>query len=583
MRRRILGNYIIILIISALLSGALAFYFINSSYINSKAEKLSTNISLIENNLKNTYANNEDVNFYALAQSISKNINSRVTFVDLEGNPISDSINNSIIFKNKENNTDFRLGMKGSNQIISSFSTEVGKKYFYLSKAPIRVGNRYVMLRLGDSNNEVYEIINEFFRYFLIANLISIFIAIIISFISSGKIVKPIKELTLASKDIAKGNFKSKTKFNSKDEIGELSKTFNQMAMKLEENISRIQEKNIQMNSILSSIQEGILALDLDKRVFLINNSMNRILEKSIYVKKGQYIGTVLNDIGDIEKIEEKLNDIEDYYDEIEISRLNKIISISIYPINQEEKKRIGTMIVIRDITQMRKLESIRKDFVANVSHELRTPLTSIGGFVETLKIKNLNEEDKKKALDIIELETSKLKNMINELLQLSKIESIKNTEEDIQINIKDEIKESLNMLNLRIKEKNIIVNLNIEEKLNKIYGHTELFRLIFINIVENSIKYNRIDGRIDIIVSNFENGIKLIVEDNGIGISAEDLPSIFKRFYRAKAIQSQNKKRKGTGLGLSIVNEIVTHMDGNIEVSSELEKGTRFEVILRG
>lgn len=583
MRRRILGNYIIILIISALLTGALAFYFINTSYRDSKMEKLSTNISLIENSLDNRYKRYENPNFYSLAQELSKKTNSRVTFISLRGYPIADSINNSIIFENQSTSEEFRVAMGNIHRLTHSYSGEVGKRYLYLSKAPIKVGNKDVMLRLGDSNNEVYELIEEFFALFLFANLISIFFAIAMSYISSGKIVKPIKELTRASKDIAKGNFKNMIDVKSKDEIKELTITFNKMAGKLEENINRIQEKNIQMNSILSSIQEGILALDLDKKVFLINNSVNRILENSIDPQKGQYIKDVLKDIENIDEIESKINETDEYYREIEIKRLKKIISLSMYPIkeNIEDFKPMGTMIVIRDITQMRNLEKIRKDFVANVSHELRTPLTSIGGFVETLKIKNLDDENRKKALDIIEIETANLKKMINELLQLSKIESIQNTKEDIFIEIEDEIKQILNMLSPRIKEKNISVNMNIEGNLNPIYGHSELFRLILVNVIENSIKYNKAYGNIYIEAINFKKGVKLLVKDNGIGISEKDLPFIFERFYRSKS--GLDRTSRGSGLGLAIVNDIVAHMNGTIKVDSKLEEGTSFEIVLRG
>lgn len=582
MRKRILRNYITILIISALLTGALAFYFINNSYTDSKKEKLQTNMTLIENDLETRYKKYEKVNFYRLAQQLSREINSRVTFVDLEGCPISDSINNSIILRNQSNTNEFKIEKVEDGQLTKSYSKEVGKKYFYLSKAPVRVGDKHVLLRLGDSYDEVYRTIEKFFFHFAVANLISIFTVIVLAFISSGKIVKPIKELTLASRDISRGNFKNRIKSSSKDEIGELSSTFNQMARKLEKNISRLKEKNIQMNAILSSIQDGILALDLDKKIFLVNDSINKILENPIQVKRGQYIKSIFKDIEVLQDIDEKINKMEDYYDEIELKRISKTISISMYPIIQNGKKigRIGTLIVIRDITKIRNLEKMRKDFVANVSHELRTPLTSIGGFVETLKIKELDEKNKKKALDIIELETEKLKDMINELLKLSKIESIKETRESVEINIENEVNEVLSLLRLQANKKNIDIILNMERDLNKIYGHRELFRLVFINIVENSIKYNKLYGKIDITVSNFKKGIKLIVEDTGIGISDEDIPWIFERFYRSKNVRSEDEK--GTGLGLSIVDEIVKYMDGEIKVYSKLDKGTKFEIILR-
>ncbi len=433
------------------------------------------------------------------------------------------------------------------------------------------------MIRLGDSYDQVDNIIEEFLFYFLIANVISVFFAIIIAYMTSGKIVKPIKQLTASSRLIAGGNFKSKIHVNSKDEIEELSNTFNDMASELEAIIFKIKSKNVQMNSILSSIQEGILALDLHNKVFLLNESVNRILDNEVNVVKGQYIDEILQNIQEIYEIKEKISRKEDYYGEIKLES-KKIISLYTYPII-DNIERIGTLIVIRDITALRNLEKMRKDFVANVSHELRTPLTSIAGFVETLKTKELDVENKNKALDIIEMETEKLKKMINELLKLSKIESIEKTESVSIFDLKKEISEILILLEPQIMKKNIDIKLDISDDISSIKGHRELFRLIFMNLIENAIKYNKEKGEVNIFVCNFENGIKLIVEDNGIGISEENLPWIFGRFYRVK--NKDTNTPKGTGLGLSIVEETINYLGGTIKITSKLEQGTRVEIIV--
>ena len=238
-----------------------------------------------------------------------------------------------------------------------------------------------------------------------------------------------------------------------------------------------------------------------------------------------------------------------------------------------------GQLLIIRDITSIVKAENMRKNFVANVSHELRTPLTSIIGFVETLRIKKLDEKNKEKVLDIIELETEKLKKLINELLILSKIESIKEVRDLSKVHIVDDVYEVLKLLEPQIKSNNIDFELNIEDKLNPINGDKDLFRRILINLVENSIKYNNTGGYIKVNISNYQKGIKLVVEDNGIGIPEEDLPSIFERFYRVDKSRSIN--REGTGLGLAIVKHIVLYFGGSIEVDSKLGQGSRFTVKL--
>ncbi len=582
MRKRILTNYIMILILSALITGALAFYFIQSSYIDVKEEKLITNINLIENTLRENYKDEINVNFYRLSQDLSLKTNSRVTFIDENGWPIADSINNSIIFNNHYLTQEFRNAIKGDRVIVKRYSVETGEKYFYLAIPSINVGNKEVILRLGDSYDEADHIVEKFILYLAIATVIGMFFAIIISYVSVGKILKPIKELTKASKLISEGEFDKRIIVDTKDEIEELSVSFNQMSRKLKETINQLKDTNIELDAILSSIQDGIIALDSQNRITLVNESVNKILDINTKFMVGQNIKETFSNLECINEIEEGIRSSTDCYTEFQIKGTkNKIISLSTYPIKEkyQPQTKIGQLLIIRDITSIVNLENMRKNFVANVSHELRTPLTSIGGFVETLRIKKLDEKNKEKALDIIEFETERLKKLINELLTLSKIESIIEVKNLVRINIEDDVLEVIKLLEPQIKNNNINIELKIEDNLNSIDGDKELFRRVLINLIENSIKYNNPGGYVKINISNYEEGIKLIVEDNGIGIPEEDIPSIFERFYRVDKSRANNKE--GTGLGLAIVKHIVLYFGGTIEVNSIIGQGSRFIVKL--
>ncbi|NMB27481.1 MAG: HAMP domain-containing protein [Tissierellia bacterium] len=580
MRKRILTNFIVILLASALTSGLLAFNFIKSNYIKNKEEKLLTNINLIEDALNQKYESFEKVNFYRLAQELSFLTNSRVTFINTEGRAIADSINNSIIFEWFNREPEFQHAMRGERQIVQRYSREVGKKFFYLAMPPVKVGNLEVVVRLGDDYKEIDHTIEKFFMYVLISTIIGLIFAIIIGYISVGRITKPVKELTEASKLIAEGDFNKKVEVNTKDEIEELSISFNQMASKLKWTIDQIKDKNTKMNAILASMQEGLLALDYKNRVILANHSAKEILDIN-NIQIGAHIKELL-DTDMAEKIEKIIADKKEHNIEIEIGDENKKtihLSTSIIQGKDDHEDRIGILLIIRDITSIRKLEKMRKDFVANVSHELRTPLTSIGGFVETLKIKELDEKNRNKAIDIIEFEVERLKGLINNLLRLSEIENIENVKHLADIDIKDDIYEVIKLLGPLADKKNIKLMLNMGDSLNPINGDRDWFRLILTNLIENSIKYTDEDGNVKIYISNYGQGINLIIEDNGIGIPEEDIPRIFERFYRVD--KSRSNIIEGSGLGLSIVKHIVILFGGSIEVESELGKGSRFTVIL--
>lgn len=579
MRKRLLINYIITLVLSALITGALAFYFIQTSYFDSKEEKLITNLNLIEGILKENYKDATKVNFYRLAYDLSLKTNSRVTFIDIFGWPLADSINNSIIFEDHSHSLEYRYAIRGERNIVKKYSEEIGKKYFYIAVPPIRVGDREVILRLGDSYDDVDLLVEQFAMYFVVALGMGIVFSIVVSYISVRKIVKPIKELTIASKQIAKGEFDKRINVNTKDEIEELSVSFNQMASRLKATINQLKDANADLDAILSSINDGIIALDENNTITLANQSVSKILGIDVKDIVGKNIGDALRDLEYIEEIEECVNSPDDFYTEIKVKdKDTRYISLSTYPIVKDSSP-IGQLLVFRDITSFVNVENMRKNFVANVSHELRTPLTSISGFVETLKIKKLDEETREKVLDIIEFETERLVKLINELLDLSKIESIKDVRNLSKVYIEDDIHDVLKLLEPQINNNKLSIELNIEDKLNPIHGDKELFRRLFMNLVENSIKYNNLGGYIKINISNYENGIMLIVEDSGIGIPEEDLPLIFERFFRVDKSRSNN--REGTGLGLAIVKHIVSYFGGSIDVESQLGQGSKFIVKL--
>lgn len=581
MKKRILINFMIILLVSALISGVLAFNFIKNNYTKSKEEKLLTNMNLIEDALNQKGKSYEKINFYRLAQELSFQTNSRVTFIDSGGKAVADSINNSIIFKKINKEPEFQHAMRRERQLVQRYSKEVGNKFFYLAIPPIRMGNLQIIVRLGDDYKEIDYIIEKFIIYAIISTLIGLMFAIITGYFSTERITKPVKELTEASKLIAEGDFNKIVRVDTKDEIEELSISFNRMAQKLKWNIDEIQDKNTKMDAILGSMNEGLIALDNTDRVILANNSAKEILNMDNDIEIGVNIRKILTD-NLLNQIKKSTDEEKGYNIEIELEgeeKKNIHLSTAIIEGKEMDEYGIGILLIIRDVTSIKKAEKMRKDFVANVSHELRTPLTSIAGFAETLKIKELDEKSKEKAIDIIEVETERLKGLINELLRLAEIENIENVKYISKLYIEDEVYECIRTLKPLAIKKDIQLTVEIEENLNPINGNKDWFRLILINLIENSIKYTDENGNIRIDISNHSNGIEMIVEDDGIGIPEEDISRVFERFYRVD--KTRSSEVEGTGIGLAIVKHIIRLFKGSISVESELGKGSKFIIFL--
>jgi len=259
-----------------------------------------------------------------------------------------------------------------------------------------------------------------------------------------------------------------------------------------------------------------------------------------------------------------------------------KIIRVMTSQIREQDNplQLTGVVIFMDDVTEIRKLEKIRSDFVSNVTHELKTPLTSISGFVETLKSGEIEDDlTRERFLDIIEIETERLTRLINDILTLSEIENIRGQDHKRIVSASelfDEVKPMMNAVN---RDKKVTLEYEVAKNLPNIRINEDRFKQMMINLIDNAVKYTPDNGKV--VVSAYTKYKKLVirVKDTGIGIPEEDLPRLFERFYRVD--KARSKKMGGTGLGLAIVKHIVLSMNGTIKVNSEVGKGTEFVITI--
>lgn len=402
-------------------------------------------------------------------------------------------------------------------------------------------------------------------KYYIITLIIVLLLSIALALKLVRIIVDPIKHLESVTWKIAHGNLQTRVNVVSNDELGQLGKTFNNMADQLQSKINEVVDKQNRLESILKSMQSGVIAVDNEDRIITINPYAQKIFGINVDVT-----GKYLNDCIEDKRIKEILNNETVNETQVKIKKpfrrflkIKKAIVINGY-------KKIGRVIAIQDITEMKRLENIRSQFVANVSHELKTPLTSIKGFAETLRYVE-DEETKIKFLDIIDKETERLTRLISDILVLSDLEN--NPVEELEEIFPDGIiTDAINILSEHARKKNIYINFESDNN-DFILGQKDKFLQIVINIIENSIKYSNNNTKINVKSFSDKEYYYFKVKDNGIGIPKEDLPRIFERFYRV----DKARKSGGTGLGLAIVKHIVKTFGGEISVDSEVLKGTEF------
>lgn len=431
------------------------------------------------------------------------------------------------------------------------------------------------------------EIARQIDSKILIYSAMSIFFGILVSGGLGVRYIKrftePIKQLAKITKKISTGNYEQRIHGDSEGEIQELYQSFNIMSDKLESAILELQDNNTKMKSILASMLNGVIALDTEYKVMLVNPAVEDMFKINAEDIKGKHILDIIKD----GKLPDLLKNLIDHNkainSEIEIGFPNpRTVSLksNLIRVENDPSRIIGVVIIFQDITEVRKLENMRKDFVANVSHELKTPLTSIKGFVETLQSSSsLDLDTRERFLNIIEIETDRLTYLIQDLLILSEIENENKIMEEEKIDVVENMKQITNVLEELARKKNIKMKIVIEDDIPSTYGSSGWFKQMLINLIDNAIKYTPEYGHVLVLINYDSEDMYINVSDTGIGIDKEHLERLFERFYRID--KSRTRKIGGTGLGLAIVKHIVKSFNGEINIESKVDEGSKFSITL--
>lgn len=582
MQKKILLTYFFIIILAVIIIGAMSLSLLQTNYLVLLEDKLISNSNIIKENLI-LYDNYKKVDYANLAKHYSKAINARVTFIDKFGNVIGDSDIDYRNLDNHNNRPEVKDALKGNIGKNKRYSSTLKKDLLYVAIPYKRKDSILSVIRLAIPIDDIRLLNKKLLNYIVVSIITGLAVALMIGYRFVKTFTEPIKELTKATKKILRGNYGEKVFVNSNDEIGILADNFNIMSEKLQLTISEIEEKNSKTRAILTSMINGVIALDNNKKIVFVNPVIESLLGVNEIDLKSKDIFRLINDYNLDRKIENLFDSNRLEKIEIEIFMPNyKIVNVysnSIY-LNKDINRKIGTVLIFEDITEIRKFENMRRDFVANVSHELKTPLTSIRGFIETLRngaieVKGLRN----KFLEIIDIEAERLYNLIEDILVLSEIESKGNMTSKEKIIISHEIKNTLSIMNEIAKKKNVLIKKDIDKNLPILYGNKTWFKQMLINLIDNAIKYNKENGKVLVKVTTNKNEVIIKVIDTGIGISEEHLSRLFERFYRVE--KARTRQVEGTGLGLAIVKHIVMIFNGNIEVDSKVNKGTEFTITL--
>lgn len=415
-------------------------------------------------------------------------------------------------------------------------------------------------------------------KFILLAAGIAIILTTVFAFFLSTRITAPLRKMREAAFSVARGKFDTKVPILTNDEIGELAMAFNQMGRQLKFNMNALSQEKEQLSSILSSMADGVITLSRNGSILITNPPAERFLQawyfnQGINSRQSQELPPEVSEL-----FQKAVSFEQDQVAEISIQGRSWVILMS--PLYNQTYIR-GAVAVLRDMTEERQLDKLRKDFIANVSHELRTPISMLQGYSEAI-VDDIasTDQEKKEIAKVIYEESLRMGRLVNDLLDLARMEAGHITLNREIIEIDSYIDRIIKKFQGLAKEKQITVSAHIHHPKETFFLDPDRIEQVLTNLIDNAIRHTGENGIVKVDVSLSVNGLKIDVQDSGSGIPEEDLPFVFERFYKADKARTRGQSG-GTGLGLAIARNIVEAHGGHISVNSKVNVGTTFTFFL--
>ncbi len=564
---KIFGGYLIIIVSLSLLIPFIAFKLIRNNYVNTLIENLKNIAITLQPDILSLLEKHDMNTLDSFVKDTGQKISARISVINRDGAVIADSARDPRTMENHRTRPEVIDALSGSIGSALRFSVTLEEEMLYVALPLEKTGKPLTVLRLSLTLKQINTLIASVKVRIVQIAVIFTFLSLIIAFIISRGFSRSIHLIIDGAKRLARGDFSTRVYLRNKDELQQLATGFNEMAEKMGNLFAELRGKHEELNIILSSIEEILIVLDTEGMIKLSNESFKKMA--GISNVEGQFYWEVLRSPGFSELVKRVSVEKKNITDEIEIYNRNFLCSVSFLSSGE-------IILVLHDITDLKQLERVKKDVVANISHELRTPLTAIKGFVETLEA----EEEIKNVqyLEIIKRHTDRLINIVNDLLVLSELEEKAAPLRYEEVILPHLIENILKIFQDKAKAKGISLRVVTEPDFPAIKADPFQVEQMFINLIDNAIKYTE-HGEVEVRIRQDKEQVIIEVQDTGIGIPPEYQSRIFERFFVVD--KSRSKRLGGTGLGLAIVKHIVLLHNGTINVESKPGEGTRFTIAL--
>jgi two-component system phosphate regulon sensor histidine kinase PhoR len=513
-----------------------------------------------------------------LADEIGEKLGLRVTIVDPQGAVRGDSEFDEQTLMHMENHANRHEIMDAFQKKIGTsirYSYTLNTDMMYLAVPLVHHNENIGVVRLALPLNEIDRALRDVRSILGVASGFGLVLALLLSYVTARAVTRPLHDMSQIAERMAQGDFSRKTIVRSRDEVGQLATTLNEMALQLDRTIHEITTERDRLRGVLSGMREGVMLTDKEGRIVLTNDALLNLFRITSPIEGRTAIETI-RDAKLHGAIEKALKNKQEVIEEIELAvPKERILYIHVVPLGLPPNLT-GTVVVLHDVTQLKRLEKVRKDFVANVSHELNTPLAAIKGYAETLLDKALDDtETARKFLKIIFNHGERMSKLVSDLLALSKLESDTYAPLFGSQNVHNVVSSIIETFKDALEKKKLSYHVDIPPDLPLVKADEKGLEQVVLNLLDNAVKFTPEGGTITITAYEEERAIKIAVSDTGIGIPINEIPRVFERFYRVD--RDRSRELGGTGLGLSIIKYTVQAHGGHVWVESQVGQGTTF------
>jgi len=523
-----------------------------------------------------------DADFQAHILALGKEIGTRLTIIRADGVVLADTENNPAEMDNHANRPEILSVRSHGSGTAVRFSDTVGTEMMYLALPVRRDGELLGYVRTSLSLAAIGARLDYLRTAEYIGVGIAVVVALVLGFVLARRRVKPLAAMTEVAESMAGGDYKQRVSTAARGEIGKLARALNQMAESCRVRMDTISADRNKLSAVLSGMVEGVVAVDQNERVLHMNAAAGRVLGASPEESVNKPIWEITR-VGEVcEIISSTLKGEVTTRRDLRLitSGDDKVLEMDASPLHDGKGGLAGAVVVLHDVSELHRLEMIRRDFVANASHELKTPITAIRGLVETMiDDDGMIPQRHERFLEKIKNQSLRLSSIVTDLLTLSRLESDKSGVEGTTLDMRDVVTASIEALAQSAEEEGVEVEARLQAEPADVMGDEDELSLVVNNLLDNALKYTPKGGRVEVRVLRENGSIVVEVEDTGIGIEPADQKRIFERFYRVD--KARSRELGGTGLGLSIVKHIVLAHGGQVAVASMPGHGSTFRIVL--